>query len=598
MEANVRRGDRAGLRGCWPGMTVTALLATAGVAGCYDGNDAAKTERQGAALTVADLAPARATSVAAAATLAAAAAPLEGGKRDFRRDPPRVAAVLARPAADGTSTMQVVFDDPQVLPDPMVLQPDGQRLVLKRDPEAKLPIRGQVFTAPLPIRFGDLAASEQRNADTLRRLKITKVPVFRGRQLVGVRDPLAVIDPDAINVVLGGIGALVDPARSLLVNDPGVVGDPTRTGTPCSGGNTSGTWSFKHLMEAMANTPVTGTPAGQLAERWLRHWDSNQVINGFNAPARPNINAILAAWPRDGAGDLDLAAAPFKLVAIVNRADLAGNVSYGSVGDAEGRFIFQLVDPNSCSPRPYLVIFEYLIPRHSCSELRDWAQQWMALGSLAVGSAAYNAALEAITEQFVAAGVSPTRPNGSAIRQVRTNEIVLTAPWELREFHLFPQFPTVPLLHQTSVANTPDPSANGTPQLAGWIMGAPFLSTSFGAAAPIPPSFWNAGGVDLERRHQFSLNTCNGCHSAETGTAFTHVTSSGLSGFLTGITISDPVSGVSRTFNDLQRRAEELEIMADSTCSPFPFVIPPLFEAPVLIHPLPPIEHLPIAQFD
>jgi len=62
-----------------------------------------------------------------------------------------------------------------------------------------------------------------------------------------------------------------------------------------------------------------------------------------------------------------------------------------------------------------------------------------------------------------------------------------------------------------------------------------------------------------------ALNTCNGCHQAETGTVFLHVSNrqtgspSILSGFLTGITTSDPISGVPRSFNDLDLRAAFLK---------------------------------------
>jgi hypothetical protein len=72
--------------------------------------------------------------------------------------------------------------------------------------------------------------------------------------------------------------------------------------------------------------------------------------------------------------------------------------------------------------------------------------------------------------------------------------------------------------------------------------------------------------VNPEARHLFSLNTCNGCHGAETDTTFLHVNprSAGavasLSAFMTGIDVIDPVDGVTvRRFDDLGRRAADLE---------------------------------------
>ena len=61
--------------------------------------------------------------------------------------------------------------------------------------------------------------------------------------------------------------------------------------------------------------------------------------------------------------------------------------------------------------------------------------------------------------------------------------------------------------------------------------------------------FWEAPGVESEARHKFSLNTCNGCHGAETGSAFLQIfprfagEQSQLAGFQTGITVSDPITG-------------------------------------------------------
>ena len=84
-----------------------------------------------------------------------------------------------------------------------------------------------------------------------------------------------------------------------------------------------------------------------------------------------------------------------------------------------------------------------------------------------------------------------------------------------------------------------------------------------------PITFWSAPGiVDNDARQLFSLNTCNGCHGAETGTAFLHVAprflgqQSQLSGFLTGISLPDPVSGVTRTFGDLAARQADLTSLA------------------------------------
>jgi hypothetical protein len=77
---------------------------------------------------------------------------------------------------------------------------------------------------------------------------------------------------------------------------------------------------------------------------------------------------------------------------------------------------------------------------------------------------------------------------------------------------------------------------------------------------------WFAPGVAPEARRHFALNTCNGCHSLrETRTFFLQITpqppgsEAFLSGFLTGIAATDPVTGQGRTYNDLARRNADLK---------------------------------------
>jgi hypothetical protein len=80
---------------------------------------------------------------------------------------------------------------------------------------------------------------------------------------------------------------------------------------------------------------------------------------------------------------------------------------------------------------------------------------------------------------------------------------------------------------------------------------------------------WRSENItSAQARHKFALNTCNGCHSIEeTGTFFLQVTprfegqQADLSGFLTGTTIPDPVTGEPRIFKDLSRRNADLKML-------------------------------------
>ncbi len=286
---------------------------------------------------------------------------------------------------------------------------------------------------------------------------------------------------------------------------------------------------------------------------------------------------ILDTWPRTPDGALDLTQPPLMLQAIVNRFDLR-NLSNGDAG--EGRFVFAFVQQGSPFPLQATMIFEYKLPATTDADVQGWADAWHGLGALTQGTPEYNAALEAITERFASRGKRPGHPNDSAINAVRTNEIDLgdNGRWQMREFGLSADTGT---LVPATIKLTPDLSFNNTDTVASFInaneaaiiaethtvptqfQGAPFATGSVFNDLEA----WTAPGINNnEARFHFSLNTCNGCHSAaETGTFFLQITprfpgsEAQLSGFLLGTTVSDPVSGVPRTFGDLQRRGTDLK---------------------------------------
>ncbi|HEX8115495.1 MAG TPA: hypothetical protein VF516_47535, partial [Kofleriaceae bacterium] len=333
-------------------------------------------------------------------------------------------------------------------------------------------------------------------------------------------------------------------------------------------------------------------------------------------------------------GPLDLDIAPFSLLAIVNRIDLgetsAGGGGYsGSAGmpktPGELRFIFGVVQPNpwgggsqaTCGRKPFTVIFEYGVPGDTCSQVVAWAKQWSSLQMFPGFTPAYLAQLNAMTESVVVHGAAPSKGNQNALNQIRTNEIALAwggcgqaaNQWELREFTLTNESlpgdpPASGLLRKHTVARTPDdatysaggpdptinafiasqvvPAAatpascnlvpNYTVPLSWPVAGSPFR----GGNSLVPPPFWMATlnpatPHNICARHQFSLNTCNGCHRGDTGTSFTHINPlspppAPLSNFLTGggpgltFNVADPQYGASTIWKyaDLQRRLQRL----------------------------------------
>jgi hypothetical protein len=374
-------------------------------------------------------------------------------------------------------------------------------------------------------------------------------------------------------------GCHVRSGRELTIRDVSVVDDPIRTSVDGPAGDPrTGAWTFARFMERLSPTPED---APDVTEAVLRTFTETQTINGFSVGPRFGMEpAVLQPWPRRADGKLDLAQAPMRLLAIVNRLDLK-NLANGSAG--EGRIVFGVLGPTGF-PMEFTVILEYQLPANSPEELQEWADAWHALAALPFPSEEYNNALQAITDRFSARGAMPERPNGSALLDLRTNEIALDFIWQLREFRLSP---TTGFLVPAGVALTPDASFNGSDTLARFITanepsiltethGVPALfedNAFLGGAVFNSIDTWFAPGVNLEARHKFSLNTCNGCHGGETNTAFLHIfprgpgQQSGLSGFLTGTTVLDRFSGTERRFSELSRRRQ---LMEQLVCPPAP----------------------------
>ncbi len=379
-------------------------------------------------------------------------------------------------------------------------------------------------------------------------------------------------------------GCHVRTAQELAIRDTSVVDDPRRTSFDAPATDPSrGVWTFGRLMRDLAPTPES---APALTEQVFRSWLQNQTINGFQVAARPAMQSVvLDSWPRTPDGLLDLDRSPLRLLAIMNRVDLR-DLSRGDAG--EGRFVFGVLGAGA-NPEQFTVILEYRLPASTTDDVLGWANAWHALSTHPFPSEEYNAALEAITTRFARRGAAPGRPNGSALNALRTNEIALEPRWELRQFGLSA---ASGLLEPRGVDLTPDLGFNGSDRLARFVnQNAPaIIAEQFSVPAQFEGSpflggsvfndlvAWTAPGIlDNEARFHLSLNTCNGCHgSQETNTGFLQISprfpgqSATLSPFMTGTTVSDPVTGAPRTLNDLGRRNADLKTLVCPSPPPPP----------------------------
>lgn len=396
----------------------------------------------------------------------------------------------------------------------------------------------------------------------------------------------------AVSVAISLLTALASPAgaedcgfktppditveRELMITDLSVVNDARAE-------DAVGAWSFAHLMRQLAADDVA---AGRMIREWLESWDAPLSVNGFPLAPRPAVrSAVVRPWmARDGAPSPQawtpaLANAPFRLLAIVYRPDLGIIAPDGAIASAgEVRFVFTALDLTSAArladapPLPFTVIFEYTLPAHSRDELRGWAEAWHRLGRLPFG-ARFNAALQELTDRVT--GASAGQPP-----RLRTNDGLAT-PWQLRQFRFDAQRAR---LAPAPTSNTPPLSLIAdNRELSAEINDHPgedLPQRFLGGGADIPDAAfrWPAMATDNDVvRHAFAIQTCNGCHGAETGRKADAAAAAGgaggfrhlggrlrtaratLSEFLTGnpAVVPDP-TGKLQFFCDLKLRQQAL----------------------------------------
>jgi hypothetical protein len=271
--------------------------------------------------------------------------------------------------------------------------------------------------------------------------------------------------------------ALVVPENALVINDKVVVANPTLTFDACNTDatgnnvNANAAWSFKTLISNLNNEATSGMTDQQFAHDWLRNWINNSNVNGFTIAARPRIKDFFQGWDGVNANTLNMDKLPFRLLAIVNRIDLAAIPAYGvSTANKPGeiRFVFGLITRDSTgvcrsngvpgSADQMTAIFEYRDATTGCSSLKDLANKWIALDTIGVqsgrNSSNYLNALKAITDTV-------TAPNVNKLNQLRTNDFAFDGIgtfndflWHLREFVIDP---ATKKLAPATIKQTPDP---------------------------------------------------------------------------------------------------------------------------------------------
>lgn len=299
----------------------------------------------------------------------------------------------------------------------------------------------------------------------------------------------------------------VDPFRELEIVHPSVTDDASASGT--------GHWSFGFLMKQLA---PAGTDPADFVEAWISQWRTVKSV-GSDPVSPRNPASFLGDWKRKKNGKLDLDASPMKLLAIVYRPDLATKAKPAG----EGRFVFG-VKNSPFSMEPMTVILEYALPTSATLKAETWAKRFHALGTTPFG-ATYNKKLQAITDDFV-----------RSLAQVRTNELLMSDPWQLREFTL-----QKGALKQTTVKETPDhtnvrqmsalakfasdPANFATLRKASFSFGqTPELAAMLGGNSDengerlkdvLEPLVPKGRNIPADIVKKIAQNRCDGCHNSE-----------------------------------------------------------------------------------
>jgi hypothetical protein len=379
----------------------------------------------------------------------------------------------------------------------------------------------------------------------------------------------------------------------LLVIDAGTI-----DGSLASNASADAPFSFRAQMQWLAGErePIDFTRA------WLEQWETVTAVGPAQAPVvpRPAAHRLLLDpwWAASGAeppsGMPDSAypdasgtsavpaalpswgAAPFRLIAIVNRVDLASDPC---TTGGEIRYVYTAVEPGTDSPLEMTAILE--VPYPGTRPAAEWARAWSDIGRLAPG-AARREALERIVRD-VQSEADPLRARWL------TSEVALASGdspgWEMREFHL--QIEPIGggssagsqlALVQSPLDRTPRADVDAA-RLSDYVLanaddiradGALLPEDMQAGAAPlVAPDFrWPVLGVSESLRHAFSVQTCNGCHGGEVrALPFQHITPIDKPGISARVSrfLYDPDA----PSDELRRRALRLEALAQATCEPF-----------------------------
>ncbi len=353
--------------------------------------------------------------------------------------------------------------------------------------------------------------------------------------------------------------------QSLVVLEPEVLARGGDSGDP------DAPWSFRAQMAWLADEPQR---LGDYTLGWLSAWADGDAEGG--TPGRPGVRSrLIESWVSESgeAGstvrEMRWQDSPFRLIAIVNRVDLAESACDGFGGEL--RFVYAARDWRYDEELQATVIVE--IPLPDTQTAAAWSRRFQQLEGMSGAELAQ--ALARITDD-VKADAQPL------LGRLRTNEIGLgelgDGAWQMREFR--PQIVAGQLaMRPVTLEFTPDADADPARlaqhvlDLAAEIRRRPVpLPAELRARVATLPSEefrWDLPGISDALNEAFSRNTCNGCHGANTeALPFQHIAPDADPG--RPAHLSRFLYAPDAEQDDLRRRQYALDELAASECEPLP----------------------------
>ncbi|MFK7911563.1 MAG: hypothetical protein AB8F34_13330 [Akkermansiaceae bacterium] len=304
-----------------------------------------------------------------------------------------------------------------------------------------------------------------------------------------------------------------------------------------------------------------------------------ETLPDFDIDNEPNQNVPLSTEQEIRPGfylpvNLPQSEAPFAFPNSSGRSNryYGGTPGFDSQG-GEGRFVFGLTNSlGEPAKGGFTMILEYGLPIAAKRQnLYQWAMDWHSLGEHEEFGAAYLKDLIKVTNKFtrrkeVKDGKLKGATSVSQLIRIRTNDGVLGAEREFREFRLTPANMLTPAPLAGTVADeffvdrskenralsrwlkdidfvTPNPNTNtrrnprATTRQRGNLANIPIpaevkvgkttVTVATGAARVAGNDknhHWEGWNVTETMRRNFSMQSCTGCHCGETGADYFHIT--------------------------------------------------------------------------